>query len=492
MPDSPPVEFQDPPQPLNLIDAGRGNRVSNALLIVGGLLAIVYIILPYGQIASALYVAATALAAIAIFAAAYRLRLFCPIAWLLIAAALALAAIGHGIWYWLDLQGLEPFPSLADAFYLAVYPLFIIALWKLGGRASGQYGALSDALVVGVSAAVLSWTFLIVPYGNDPDLTAGQLIVSAAYPVADVILLPMILRLLFLHRSRLPAHVFLLTGMLAYFVADVLYAHGNSASWYQPGGFTDAWWLLAYTLFAAAAWHSSATLEPPKESWSRELTNRRLFILGIAAALVPAVILITAGSDVETVRVAAIGSILLFLLMMQRMAGLVKETHQQAQQLELLSRTDALTGTANRRYLEYLLIKAIATAEHGNSPLQLAFFDLDHFKRFNDQNGHAAGDKLLQQLAANWRSILPSSDVLARFGGDEFVLLMTDTSAADSVPRVEALCTNIPFDQSCSVGIASYRSGDTADSLITRADDALYAAKEKGRNQIAHSDDETG
>lgn len=85
----------------------------------------------------------------------HRQSHFRPTAWMLVAGALALAAIGHGIWYALDLRGLEPFPSSADIFYLAVYPLLMGALWLLGHDSARDDGALDDALIVGTSAAVI-------------------------------------------------------------------------------------------------------------------------------------------------------------------------------------------------------------------------------------------------------------------------------------------------------------------------------------------------
>lgn len=227
----------------------------------------------------------------------------------------------------------------------------------LGRHGGDDEGAISDALIVGISAGVVGWALLIVPYVNDPSLTLVQLLVSAAYPVADLVLLPLVLRLVFLHRTREVAHRFLLVGMLAYLAADVLYAHGNSVGWYQPGGFTDALWLVAYALVVAAAWHPSARVEPGFHASRSELTGRRLVVLGAASVLMPGAILLSAGTDTEVVRVAAFGSILLFLLIMHRMAGLMKRAHRQAEILDNLSRTDPLTGAANRRYLDQELAR---------------------------------------------------------------------------------------------------------------------------------------
>ncbi|WP_024326351.1 GGDEF domain-containing protein [Thioalkalivibrio sp. AKL19] len=455
------------------------------LLAVGLLLTAAYVALPYGLAASGLYVIATAGAAVAVgIALLQRPRPFAATAWGLVAAALALAASGHAIWYWLDLQGLEPFPSAADVFYLSVYPLFAVALWRLGAPTARDDGALVDALIVGISAAVLGWALLIAPYTYDSDLTWLQLLVSAGYPVADLILLPLVLRLVFLHQTRITAHSVLLLGMLAYLTADLLYAHGNSTGWYTAGGLTDAFWLIAYSLIVAAAWHPSAKMEPRAHTSAAELSGRRLLVLGAASVLVPMVILFTAGSEMEIIRVAAIASILLFLLVLYRMAGLLRETQHQARRLEHLSHTDPLTGVSNRRHLEEQLAREIARAERTRGPLNLAYLDVDHFKRFNDTHGHAAGDALLQEMVDAWRPILRPTDLLARFGGEEFVVALPHVDAQQSRLVLERLRAVMPYSQTCSAGIASFRPGDTADSLLGRADQALYAAKNSGRDRI--------
>lgn len=457
-------------------------RVLTAPVVGLGLL---YVVLPYGLLASSLYVIASFFAAGLVgLAVIRRTALSEPSAWGLVAVAVGLAAIGHGIWYWLDLHGLEPFPAAPDVFYLAVYPLFAIALWRLGPRDERDDGALSDALIVGVSAGVLAWALLISPYVRDPSLSLIQLLVSAAYPVADLILLPMILRLVFLHRTRVTAHFFLLLGMLAYLVADVLYAHGNSAGWYAPGGLTDGLWILAYGLFVAAVWHPSASREPESSVSPEALSGRRLLVLGVAALLVPMVILFAAGTDIEVVRIAAIASIMLFLLVMQRMSGLLKQTHRQADALEALSMTDPLTGAGNRRRLWEELNREVDRSRRTRSPLSLAFLDLDHFKAYNDKHGHQAGDALLKELVAGWRTGLRASDLLARIGGEEFLIIFPDADSGQAAEVVERLRKAVPENQTVSAGLATYQDGEPPDQLIDRADRALYSAKHAGRNRV--------
>ena len=453
-------------------------------LAIGLLLALTYVILPYGRAASLLYVVSTVLAAAAIWAGVWFQRgQILPLPWTLIASALTLAAVGHAIWYVLDLQGLEPMPSAADAFYLAVYPLFMIALWQMG-RSAGKDGALTDALIVGVSAGVLGWAFLVAPHLDNPDLSLGQLMVSAGYPVADLLVLPLLLRFVFLHRMGITAHLFLLAGMVAYLLADVLYAHGNIADWYGPGGFTDGLWLVAYTLFVAAIWHPSAKSKPQSRATRIELSKRRLLVLTIAATLVPALILLTADDDAETVRIAAIASIFIFLLVLSRLSGLLNETHHQAQLLAQLASTDPLTQAANRRQLTQVLAKETERVQRSGRLLCVAMLDLDHFKDFNDRYGHPEGDRLLRWLADNWRGELRQTDLLARYGGEEFAVVLPETDIKACRELLERLRVSVPLKQTCSVGFTCYQPGDTAKALLARADQALYQAKNRGRNRL--------
>lgn len=448
-------------------------------------LTTLYVLLPYDHLTGFIYVLTTLIASAAVWFSTLRHRpLSQPAAWKLIAAALLLGALGHSLWYWLDLQGSTPFPSLADAFYLAVYPLFFAALYKLGHQKGHSHGAMSDALIVGISAAVLGWVLLIAPYVDDPDLSMVQLLISAAYPVADLVLLPLVLYLVFLQRERVLSNLFLLSGMLSYLAADLLYAHGNLIGWYGPGGITDGLWLLSYALFVAAAHHPSATLDVHSVTSNAELSQRRIIILGTAAILVPMIILFQQGTETGTVKVSAFASIVLFLLVMHRMSGLLKETQQQAEALEKLSRLDPLTGAPNRRELNNELAREMVRYERVGAPLSLAFLDLDHFKTFNDTHGHSAGDALLRDLVKAWGDAVRPSDILARFGGEEFVAVFPDTNAEQGRRILQRLLELVPYGQTCSAGLVECQPGDTADTLMHRADKALYLAKERGRNQI--------
>jgi diguanylate cyclase len=111
--------------------------------------------------------------------------------------------------------------------------------------------------------------------------------------------------------------------------------------------------------------------------------------------------------------------------------------------------------------------------------------DLDRFKRFNDELGHQAGDRLLRGTAAAWRGALRAVDRIARYGGEEFIVLLPGTDADGAEALVERLRPVTPAGQTFSAGVATWSSPETSDELIARADRALYLAKETGRNRTA-------
>ena len=156
----------------------------------------------------------------------------------------------------------------------------------------------------------------------------------------------------------------------------------------------------------------------------------------------------------------------------------------QLRELELQARTDPLTGTLNRRGWDVALGTDLAAAAATGQALTVAVADLDHFKEYNDENGHLAGDDLLQQLAATWKGRLRTTDSLGRLGGEEFGLCLPGCTADVAATIVGTLTELIPDQQTCSVGIASWDHHESATALMQRADQALYRAKDAGRNRI--------
>ncbi len=152
-------------------------------------------------------------------------------------------------------------------------------------------------------------------------------------------------------------------------------------------------------------------------------------------------------------------------------------------QLGTMARTDALTGLPNRRAWDEALEGELARANRGGSPVCAALLDLDHFKEFNDLNGHPAGDSHLREAAALWKARLRSTDLIARYGGEEFAVLLTATDAMQAQEVIETLRACVPDDETVSAGIAQWDGVETGAELLVRADRALYEAKRNGRNR---------
>jgi diguanylate cyclase (GGDEF)-like protein len=110
--------------------------------------------------------------------------------------------------------------------------------------------------------------------------------------------------------------------------------------------------------------------------------------------------------------------------------------------------------------------------------------DIDHFKQFNDNHGHADGDRLLRACALAWKSHLRPSDTLARYGGEEFATLLPNCSLADATTVLERLRLATPRGATASVGVAERQPGESASDVLARADAALYQAKHSGRNLL--------
>jgi diguanylate cyclase (GGDEF)-like protein/PAS domain S-box-containing protein len=153
-------------------------------------------------------------------------------------------------------------------------------------------------------------------------------------------------------------------------------------------------------------------------------------------------------------------------------------------EVENLARSDALTGLPNRRALDEQLPREMARARREDSSLCLAIIDIDHFKAYNDTYGHLAGDVVLRESAVAWDSQLRGEDTIVRFGGEEFLAVLPDCSAAEAAEIVERLRAAMPHEQTCSAGLAIWDLLESAEQLIARADAALYEAKKSGRDRL--------
>jgi two-component system cell cycle response regulator len=165
--------------------------------------------------------------------------------------------------------------------------------------------------------------------------------------------------------------------------------------------------------------------------------------------------------------------------------------HEEIHRLTIM---DGLTQIANKRYFTDFLEREIARATRHHRPLTLAMFDVDHFKKVNDEHGHLAGDRVLCGVAETIAAEVRREELLARWGGEELAVVLPETpidGATKFAERIRHIIEETPFDYdgellrvTVSAGVAALAPGDTMQSLVERADGLLYQAKDEGRNRV--------
>ncbi len=251
------------------------------------------------------------------------------LAWYLIALGTAFFAAGDVLAYnYKAFFGAAlPFPSVADPVYLAVYPLTVGGLlFMIRRRNPGRdWASLVDSLIVTIGLAVLSWVFLISPYTQDTTLHLGTQLVSIAYPLGDILMLGVAVRMAVGGGRRSPSYSMLIGAIAAVLLTDSVYGlillHGT----YTPGSLLDGGWIVYYVLFGAAALHPS--MNSVSDATATKVTLTRVRIVGIAVAVMIAPITgmirssAQGGSDAIVI---GIGAIVLFGLVVLRMIGLMR------------------------------------------------------------------------------------------------------------------------------------------------------------------------
>lgn len=236
------------------------------------------------------------------------------------------------------------------------------------------------------------------------------------------------------------------------------------------GGAAAFVFAVASILIGAASWWY-ARLLPLRPAVLLDAPTGVLYVLALA---------------IVSIATAAI----LFSLSKQVGQSIVR-LHDQAERLAVLANTDSLTGLANRRHLFEQLQREFTRAMRYRRPLSLLYIDLDGFKAVNDKHGHTFGDEVLRGASVAMRSVLRSTDLMARIGGDEFAVLMPETTlaSADNVASklrkaLEAYAEQLGPDiaeLSFCAGVSQMQANDSAESMLSRADEAQYLAKATGK-----------
>jgi PAS domain S-box-containing protein len=285
---------------------------------------------------------------VAIFAAVRRHRPDQRLAWYLVAIGQAVFVFGDVITYNYErFFGTEPpFPSIGDAFYLSVYPFLVAGILLLVRRRNpgGDRSSLIDSLIVAVGVGTLSWVFLMAPYLHDQTLTIPQKLVAMGYPLMDLILISVFVRLA-VGAGRRPLAFYLITAsVLVLFVTDSIYSWIVLHDGYDnTTGFLELGWGLFYLLWGAGALHPTMRQLDEGEERETRSPRRRLMLLAAASVLSPSVQWIQAfrhASQFEDVLVIASGTITLFVLVLIRLNGVMVDITQYRQTERRLRETE--------------------------------------------------------------------------------------------------------------------------------------------------------
>jgi diguanylate cyclase (GGDEF)-like protein len=382
-------------------------------------------------------------------------------------------------------------PWSADALYLARFPLVIAALLMFVRRRTPGWdrAGLLDAAIVAVPVSLLAWMYVIGP-AADHEHAVGNWAVAESYPILDLVVLVLGVRLLFGAGPRTTAFRLLLATVLAWLVGGVLYCVALLHGHYAPGGLHDLVWLAASVLIGAAGLHPSMRrLDERSPVAVPEVTFGRLALLAIASVVPPVAQLVQylRGEPLHVPLVSG-GCVVLFLLVVARLAGLIVSQRH-------LAITDGLTGLRTRPFFEQAIITEVERAFRTQLPLGLLLLDVDHFKRVNDVHGHQAGDRVLCEVARRLAGAVRGSDLVARFDGQQFAVLLTAVDPEGLLrvaERVRLRVSDSPVAGGAAAEPVTVSIGaallpglvSTADELIREAERALTAAKVGGRNQV--------
>jgi diguanylate cyclase (GGDEF)-like protein len=365
-------------------------------------------------------------------------------------------------------------------------------------RGSNDIGGLLDVSVAAIGLGGLLWTALLFPKLETMEAGPGEQVALLVSVLVLVGVLGALGRVWMVSDRRLPALHLLVYALVLALIGNVLQAMARGTMTNGSTVWVEMFFLLTYLCVGGAPLHPSVhELAEPGPAPEDRLSVGRLVFLGAALAVNPLV-----GGTREMIGMSAdgpllaIGSLLVAPLVMIRVGRLAHQREHAQQALKHQATHDTLTGLPNRGELLTRLDAALRRERLAGRPaVVLLFCDLNGFKEVNDRLGHLAGDLLLTEVGARIRSGLREGDTLARYGGDEFLVLCEEAAQEGAVAR---LCGHIesslalPFmiggeavSISSSIGAVISDGTSHADELITRADQAMYRAKQRRRAEVS-------
>jgi diguanylate cyclase (GGDEF)-like protein len=415
--------------------------------------------------------------------------------WLLLAIAAFANVIAEALWYYYEsVLGVEPFPSLADFFYLLYYPLTLTGILLFPFAAISRRDRTImwlDMAIVMVSSAMVFWYFILAPMQAEAEQGIAG-IIAIAYPIGDLLIFAGMISLIQRNVENTDRWTLILLalGMIFLTFADALFGYFEVAGIPYDLAPLSVLWLAAALAHQGAATSQILALRQPLPEISVGEGRTRRFIRQalpyIGAAVGPALLVAVINSTMLTgprLRGLLFGTMGLVVLVLLRQYTVLRENIRLARDLQKLAITDSLTDTYNRHHFNQTLDREIRRAKELGNPLSVLLMDIDDFKMFNDRYGHLQGDVVLKTISSSLATQLRKSDVFARYGGDEFVVILPETNyeqaqiVADKMRKVAASQSYADIPLGISIGVATFRQDMSPEQLLEEADRALYAFK---------------
>jgi diguanylate cyclase (GGDEF)-like protein len=422
--------------------------------------------------------------------------------WLLIAMANLSNAIAEILWFIFEsVLHINPFPSVADLFYLLYYPLMLVGLLRFPFAPVTRRERIIlwlDLGIVMIACTMLLWYFILAPLSlsvrQDPTS-----IIAIAYPVGDLLILAGIIVLIQrdIQKVTWRPMTFLGVGVLFTALADILFAYFEThAIPYSMPSLNMLWMAsvlfqivaIAYLIIESrVAPRTSALLSPA----SRYLLKQSLpyLAVGTGVGLLFFAINIQHYNDLRMWGVLY-GTLGLVGLAMARQYAVLRENTLLYQQMKDIAVTDSLTGVYNRHFFNEVFPSEVERASRYRQPLTILIADVNNFKAVNDTYGHLKGDSILREIAQLLKSQLRSADTMARFGGDEFIILLPATDLEGARGLAERLKNAVASQSfagmplSLSVGLAQFKPGVSLEQMLEKADRELYRQKRQYMAQL--------
>jgi diguanylate cyclase (GGDEF)-like protein/PAS domain S-box-containing protein len=300
-----------------------------AFLVAGTLITCVYLLLPFQGVQTLVFIVLGLCASTAIVFGTWMHRPAHPLVWHLLAGGLFMFVAGDIVYsYYEFVLDADPFPSLADVFYLGGYPFVAAGLLVLARARSngGDRAAFLDAAILAIGLGVVSWVFLMAPYVEDPALSLLERSVAVAYPLADVLVLGILARFLAAPGARSTAYYLFGLSMVLMLICDIAYGVTDLAGTYESNSLIDAGYLFSYLLWGASALHPTmGALSEPAPGREAKLSHKHLVLLAGASLMAPTVLAVQAarGAPLD-VPVVVGGSAVLLSLVLVRIGDLLR------------------------------------------------------------------------------------------------------------------------------------------------------------------------